>query len=198
MFEFTIIDRVLNKYHTIHSVRPLYKLMNTYWETDVFRIWSKIWNGVLWKNNYSLTIFAKNSILNLWEGSNMSELWIFSKYFLKSCEIVFRPLFLCGHYFVQYGQWKSALSMENLFLSFCAFCVFCRLCVKFDVIFIKFTNCLYGCQVIYVCVLTYEKQFTRPKNLSTTLNKTTCPQEVSELLSFKNSIYNEKCWTFTS
>ena len=127
MSELTIIDRVLNKYHTIHSVGPLYKLMNTYWETDVFRIWSKIWNGVLWKNNYSLTIFAKNSILNLWEGSEYVLVFKyvralkFSKYSSKSCEIVFRPLFLCGNYFVQYGQWKSALSMENLSLSFCTF-----------------------------------------------------------------------------
>ena len=30
MDEFTIIDRVLNMYHTINSARSLYKLMSTY------------------------------------------------------------------------------------------------------------------------------------------------------------------------
>ena len=50
----------------------------------------------------------------------------------------FHVLFVCGHYFVQYGLiyvyifyqfcWKTS------FLSFCAFCVFCLFCVKFDVI----------------------------------------------------------------
>ena len=37
MSEFTIIDKVLNMYHTIHSARSLYKLMNTYGEIDVFK-----------------------------------------------------------------------------------------------------------------------------------------------------------------
>ena len=36
MSEFTIMDRVLNIYHIIHSVRSLYKLMSAYWETGVF------------------------------------------------------------------------------------------------------------------------------------------------------------------
>ena len=36
MSEFTIVDRVLNIYHTIHSARPLYKLMSTYWEIGLF------------------------------------------------------------------------------------------------------------------------------------------------------------------
>ena len=35
MSEFTIIERVLNMYHTIHSVRSLYKLMSTYCEISV-------------------------------------------------------------------------------------------------------------------------------------------------------------------
>ena len=42
MSESTIIDRVLNMYHTIHSARPLYNLMSTYWEVGVFRNRSKI------------------------------------------------------------------------------------------------------------------------------------------------------------
>ena len=33
MSEFTIIDRVLNVYHTIHSARSLYKVISTYRET---------------------------------------------------------------------------------------------------------------------------------------------------------------------
>ena len=53
MSEFTIRDRVLNIYHTIYSARSLYKLMSTYWEVGVFRTQSKVYNGVLWKNNYS-------------------------------------------------------------------------------------------------------------------------------------------------
>ena len=98
---------------------------------------------------------------------NMSELWIFSKYSSKSREIVFRPLFLCGHYFVQYGQWKSALSMENLSLSFCTFCVFCLFCVKFNVIFIKFTTFAWSLFIrvsgnLCLCPHLWE---TRPKNL---------------------------------
>ena len=40
--ELTIIGRVVNMYHTIHSARLLYKLMSFYWEIGVFRVWSKI------------------------------------------------------------------------------------------------------------------------------------------------------------
>ena len=40
--EFTIIDRVLNMYHTIYRVRGFYKLMSTYWEIGIFRTCSKI------------------------------------------------------------------------------------------------------------------------------------------------------------
>ena len=39
MSEFTIIERVLNMYHTIHSARSLYKLMSTCWEIGLFRTW---------------------------------------------------------------------------------------------------------------------------------------------------------------
>ena len=42
MSDFTIIDRVLNISHTIHSGRSFYKLMSTYWEMSVFKILSKI------------------------------------------------------------------------------------------------------------------------------------------------------------
>ena len=37
MSEFTIIDRVLNMYHTIYSARSLYKLTSTNWGIGVFR-----------------------------------------------------------------------------------------------------------------------------------------------------------------
>ena len=65
MSEFLAIDRVMNMYHTIHSARSFYKLISTYWE-----IW-RIHNPVkdLKKQLYFLTTFTKNSILNLWEGS---------------------------------------------------------------------------------------------------------------------------------
>ena len=59
-----IIDRVPNMYHAMHGVRPLYKLMNTYWETDVSRILECFEKIVI-----VLTIFVKNSFLNFWEGS---------------------------------------------------------------------------------------------------------------------------------
>ena len=42
MSEFTIIDRILNIYCTVHGVRSLCKLMSTYWEINVFRTWSKM------------------------------------------------------------------------------------------------------------------------------------------------------------
>ena len=68
MSEFAIIDRVLNMSHTMHSARSLYKLMNTYWEIGVFRTLSKI-KECFGKLLSVLTIFAKLSILYLWEGS---------------------------------------------------------------------------------------------------------------------------------
>ena len=45
MSEFTIMDKVLNMYHTIyaiHSARSLYKLMSTFREIGVFRTRLKI------------------------------------------------------------------------------------------------------------------------------------------------------------
>ena len=42
IYEFLIIDRVLNKHYTIYSTRSLYKLMSNYWEMGVFRNRSKI------------------------------------------------------------------------------------------------------------------------------------------------------------
>ena len=68
MSEFAIIDRVLNMSHTMHSARSLYKLMNTYWEIGVFRTLPKI-KECFGKLFSVLTIFAKLSILYLWEGS---------------------------------------------------------------------------------------------------------------------------------
>ena len=68
MSEFTIKDRVLNMSHTMHSARSLYKLMNTYWEIGVFRTLSKI-KECFGKLFSVLTIFAKHSILYLWESS---------------------------------------------------------------------------------------------------------------------------------
>ena len=42
MSKFTVIDKILNMHHTIHSARSPYKLMNTYWQIGVFRTRSKI------------------------------------------------------------------------------------------------------------------------------------------------------------
>ena len=57
MCEFTIINRLLNMYHTIHSARSLKNLMSIYWE--IFRT----------SQRSKMERFGKNSILNLWEGS---------------------------------------------------------------------------------------------------------------------------------
>ena len=99
MSEFTIIDRVLNMCLTIQSVRSLYKLMSTYWKMFIFRTLSKI-----------LTVFAKHSILNLWESSeyvpdsNMSGFWI-----LHDCQYARVLNFQCYtqcNYFLKYDMDK--------------------------------------------------------------------------------------------
>ena len=71
MSGFMIIDRVLNMYHTIYRVRLLCKLINTYWEIGVFRTWSKEVNPMEGSGKIIivLTVFAKNSTLDLWEDS---------------------------------------------------------------------------------------------------------------------------------
>ena len=56
MSDFTIIDRVLNISHTIHSARSFYKLMSTYWEMSVFKILSKIYRLLKHKYLYLLTV----------------------------------------------------------------------------------------------------------------------------------------------
>ena len=48
MSEFTIIDRVLNIYHTIYSARSLYKLMSTYSEIQ--------------RNSYSFQLFLQKKL----------------------------------------------------------------------------------------------------------------------------------------
>ena len=42
MPDFTMIGRVLNMSHTMHSARSLYKLMSTYQEMGVFSTLAKI------------------------------------------------------------------------------------------------------------------------------------------------------------
>ena len=68
--ELTIINRVLNMCHTIHSAASLFKLIITYWEIDLFRTRSKNQDGALWKTIIVFNYFLqKDSILNFWEGS---------------------------------------------------------------------------------------------------------------------------------
>ena len=50
--EFTIIERVLNMYHTIYSTRSLFKLMSTYSEVDIFRILSECFGKIIIVFNY--------------------------------------------------------------------------------------------------------------------------------------------------
>ena len=69
MSAFTIIDRVLNMSHTMHSVRSLYKLISTYWEMGVFRTLSRSKIERFGKIIIAFNYFRKRlSILNLWEG----------------------------------------------------------------------------------------------------------------------------------
>ena len=97
MSESTMIDRVLNIYHTIHSARSLCKLMNAYWEIGVFRMRSKIKDGLF---NY----FNKKSILNLWEGSEY-----------ESCFIHVRVLNICKFSLIWQGsEYASGCNYEKV------------------------------------------------------------------------------------
>ena len=76
MSEFTMIDRVLNIYHTIHSTRSFCKLMSTYWEIGVlFEYFGKI----IISFNYFCKILHLKSLRQLWmcRVLNTSEFWIF-------------------------------------------------------------------------------------------------------------------------
>ena len=86
MSEFTIIDRVLNIYYTIHRARALFKLRvltekQTYSEPGQ-RSKMKRFERII-VITITKVIITKNSILNLWRVLNMclvlniSELWIF-------------------------------------------------------------------------------------------------------------------------
>ena len=57
MSVFMVKVRVLNMYHTILSAKSPFKLMGTYWEIHIFRTWLKIYDGALWKSNYSFRFF---------------------------------------------------------------------------------------------------------------------------------------------
>ena len=86
MSELTIIDRVLNIYHTIHSARSLFKLRvltkkQTY-SVPGQRSKMKRFEKIIIITTTKV-IITKNSILNLWSVLNMclvlnmSEFWIF-------------------------------------------------------------------------------------------------------------------------
>ena len=86
MSEFTITDRVLNIYHTIHSTRSLFKLRvqtkkQTY-SVPGQRSKMKRFEKIIIITTTKV-IITKNSILNLWSVLNMclvlnmSEFWIF-------------------------------------------------------------------------------------------------------------------------
>ena len=63
-------NRVLNMYHAIYSVRSPCRLMNTYWVLAYSELGQRFkmehFRKIVIILNY---FFAKNSILNLWEGS---------------------------------------------------------------------------------------------------------------------------------
>ena len=75
MSEFTIIDRILNMYHTLHSARSLCKLLSTYLE--IFRgreVYSEPWQRAKTECFGKIIIVfkyfsKKNSIFNFWESS---------------------------------------------------------------------------------------------------------------------------------
>ena len=86
MSEFTIIDRVLNIYHTIHSPRSLFKL-RVLTEKKIYSVPGQRSKMKHFEKIIIITttkvIITKNSILNLWSALNMclvlnmSEFWIF-------------------------------------------------------------------------------------------------------------------------
>ena len=50
------IDKVLNIPDEVHSQRSLYKILSTLWDRSVFRTLSDSLDGILWKNNYPVTL----------------------------------------------------------------------------------------------------------------------------------------------
>ena len=70
MSEFSIICRVLDMYHMIHSVRSPCKLMCTYWEMVYSEPGQRSKMERFGKTIIVLNYFCKTkSIFNLWEGS---------------------------------------------------------------------------------------------------------------------------------
>ena len=74
MSEFTIIDRVLNIYHTIHSPRSLFKL-RVLTEKKIYSVPGQRSKMKRFEKIIIITttkvIITKNSILNLWSVLNM-------------------------------------------------------------------------------------------------------------------------------
>ena len=86
---------------------------------------------------------------------------------------IFHALFLCGHYFVQYGFIKDFWKTEFFCLSvFFVFCIFCLLYVRLDISFINFltlhNHCLHSSRFQVPCVfaLIYLKKFVKTDNAS--------------------------------
>ena len=99
MSEFMIINRLLNMYHTIHSVRSLKKLMSTYWEIFRTGLRSKmdcfgkmitfltISERVLNMSGFNRSVFCillnlckYDRVLNILQDAIMEEFWIFQDY----------------------------------------------------------------------------------------------------------------------
>ena len=68
MSKFTIIDRVLNISHKIHSARSFDKLMSTYWEMSLFRTLLKIVDEHFGKSFDSFNCFCKTIHLKSLRG----------------------------------------------------------------------------------------------------------------------------------
>ena len=117
---------------------------------------------------------------------------------------------MCGHYFIQYGFiqvctfylffWKTSFFCLPVLFVFSA-------CFEFDVIFLNFCNiCII---IIYILGVRYpvflflliifqlNNLWEQIQVIKTWLQLLTKNHASRELLIFKNSIYKEKCGTFT-
>ena len=66
---YTLINRVLNVAHAVHSIRSLYKLLSSYRDREVSRSLSNIYDGVFHKKNNNWMQAHNQTFLMAWEIS---------------------------------------------------------------------------------------------------------------------------------
>ena len=121
MFGFTLMDRVLNIYHTIHRARSLYKLMSTYWEIGVFRTRQRSKMERFGKISVFFNYFCKKlnlkslRVLNMCRVLNISKFRIFV--ILRQYDTVrkmLRDAIMEGFWIFQDFKYAKFLRMEAL------------------------------------------------------------------------------------